>query len=343
MNISLLRINKSTAKRVHIILLLPFIMYMTDVKSAVLSIILSAAFTILSYAVYILCKKYLSIVVAYPISITLLAMLIISLSRIPDFWGFSFACAAIPSLFFVLYLYKYIGAVREENKVKNTVAKFSLIGGGALLLSVLCELASQGTVFDLRIHNYPMPYFSTYSGVFFILSLICAVINTAAGERININRSFNMKKGSIRLISYSAITALAVISVYKTAEKFILTPLGMNYLYTVIVCFLCGISFVLYRLLDKKIHIGKHAANFIPSLALLFCISVSGTDISYTQEVIKLVIMYAVFVCSVYICEIIATRKSVTDVSNPFAGAPSAMMIFSIASLVLESIKTAIL
>ena len=202
MNISLLRVNKSTAKRAHIILLLPFIVSMVHLKIFFTTIILATAFCAAAFLIHVVCKKYFSIIVAYPIFITIIVMLAVSLSRVPDFLGFNISSALIPAAFFSLFIYKYVGAVRETNKLRIVINKFATISIGTLILSVICEFVSNGTLFDIKIHNYPVAYFSTYSGVLFILSLITAFINLTTSHKFNINKSFCMKKGSIRLISY---------------------------------------------------------------------------------------------------------------------------------------------
>lgn len=338
MNISILRVNKSTAKRSHIILLLPFITAMVKIKIFLSVAILAAAFTAVAYSIQFLCRKYLSVVVAYPISLTIIGLLSVSLAKIPDFFGFSIKLSIVPAVFLTLFIYKYIGAVKN-NKLIFICTKYLTISCGALILSSICEIASLGTLFDFKIHNHPIQYFSTYSGIFLILALITAIINIIAGDKIDINKSFNMKKGSIRLISYSAITAFVIVSVSTLINNYILIPLNISYTHQVIICFLCGISFIGYRLFDKEFKIGKHAANFIPSMALLFSLAVQTHSPSLTLMMLHLLITYLIFVFAVYVCEIISMRKSLIDVRNPLAGAPSTLLIFSVASVVLDNIQ----
>ncbi len=340
MNIDILRINKSTAKRAHIILLLPFLMAMVSVKNAIFAILLTLTFTAIAYGVFIVCQKYLSIVVAYPITVTFLGAVAAISYRIPDFYGFSMNTVAVPAIFFTLFLYKYLGAVRDKGRLNNLIIKFAIVACVALVLSAICEIVSYGTLFDFAVHSNPIPYFATYSGVFLILSVISALINIIAGEKFSVNRSFNMKKGSVRLVSYSAVTALIALSVCYFADNFILVNFDTSYLSTLFIFFMCGLAFIAYRLIDKKVHIGKHAANVVPSLTLLICLSVYGDSLGYTDMLIKLVIIYMIFVCSVYLCELLAMRSSITDKNNPFYGAPATLMMFSVAALVLESLKT---
>ena len=339
MNVSILRVNKSTAKRTHLILLLPFIVAMVKVKIFITAALLSALFCTVAFSIYMLCKKHLSVVVAYPISITVISMLTVLLSRIPDFAVFSFKSALIPSVFLTLFIYKYIGAVRESNKIKTVLIKYVTILIGAFVLSLICELISYGTLLDIKIHNHPIMYFSTYSGVFLLLAFITAVINITAAKKIDINKSFNMKKGSIRLISYSAFTSLIIMSVTWFLNNLVLVPMDITYLQMIIICFLCGASFIAYRLIDKKLRIGKHAANFIPSMTLLFSISVMSKINSYKDVVVSIVSIYAIVVVSIYLCETITMRKSTTDINNPLAGAPSTLAIFSVGALVLDVVK----
>lgn len=336
MNKKIISIKRSTADNAYIILLLPAVMLSTSIKNALAISLLTGVFFALSYLISLIVGKYLSKAIVYPTILTVLAALVILAKFVPAFWGIRVGFSATAALFFTLFLLKYITGKKRIVSVKGILKKYLSVAVCMIALGAACEFLSFGSLLGFKIHNHPVTFFCSTTGIFIILSIFAIMINLVLANIININRTFRFGHGSVKLIAYSSAVALVLIVSTRVINDLLLNRFNASYLTVLVMCFICSIVSILIKLADKKLQIGRTATNLIPSVALLIAISIYNSYSSYKNILFRFAVYSLIFAASAFFCTY-SNKKN--NSKNPLVGAPATLMFFAVASLMIDYLR----
>ncbi len=302
---NILSIKKSVPYSSLVLLLLPAFTYSTDVITSVAMIALSIVFIFLSIFVLRFTEKYLSDYVSLPILFTMLGLFYFLSGLIPKSIIPNISQAAFASVFLALYEYKDIKQFFEYDKKIKLIKRHSFISLLLIITSAVLELLSSGSVASFKFFDISYPFFKSLPAVLLICAVILYIIDITLNRFINLKSVFQVKKGIVKFVLYIFAVTFLVNSFIYLINKFVLSPLSLGYLNSVLTFTVCGCIYPILKYVSKKISIGERAISTIPIFVLLISSYTFNPNLSFLNIIVNTLFVSVFLIITVVLLRIV--------------------------------------